>query len=295
MLGDKAAGISALLMCMPLAAALIVSRKYYTGKRKRFPVAPPPIAKRHLPHTAACAPDILTGEKCFRPSIYQKQNALGLNPCKLTDIALSVFIPLVYLALSYGMFWLFAKGSFTGSLSALTAYAQSYGQNGLPDHITVIIVLIAAIPGAFLTAFGEEVGWRGWMYPAMQKLWGWKKALIVSGLVWAVWHLPLIIGGVYLPGTNLLFAVPLFTAEIFALTVIVSWLRMKSNSVWPAAVFHAAHNYFDQVLFQSFTQGDNSAYFTGETGVLTVAATALIAAVILIKEYKAYEKMFDRR
>jgi len=129
--------------------------------------------------------------------------------------------------------------------------------------------------------FGEEAGWRGLMYPIMHKLWGRDKALIISGCVWAVWHLPLLIGGVYMPGASIAYQIPVFIIDILAITVIVSWLRMKSNSVWPAALFHAMHNFLDQTVFTSMTGGADRAYFVSETGFITTLFTVLFAALIL--------------
>ena len=219
---------------------------------------------------------------------YKKQRILGLVRCRPVFILLAVLFPLVYFGLSYSLFWLFAKGSYAGNLSGLIEYARAYSQK-LSDKSAVITALIVMIPVTFITAFGEEIGWRGFMYPVMQRMWGWKKAIIISGGVWAVWHLPLVISGLYLQGTVMIYRVPVFIVEVLALTVIFSWVRMKSNSVWPAVALHAAHNYMDQIIFQSLTNKAGSEYFVGETGMITVAITVIIAAVILIRERDAFK------
>jgi membrane protease YdiL (CAAX protease family) len=243
------AGISAALMYVPFASALVVRFKYF-----------------------------------------RKQNILGFRGFPPVYTLLAVGVPFVYLALSYGLYWLIAKGSYGGSLAELSSYGASFGSQSVPVNTAVVVSLVAMIPGTILTAFGEEVGWRGLMYPIMQRLFGWKKAIVFSGVVWAAWHLPLIIGGVYLPTANLLISIPLFIVEVFAITVIISWLRMASNSVWPAVFFHAAHNYFDQVVFQTLTANENSYYFVGETGFITVIITAIIAVIILVKRKKDFLK-----
>jgi membrane protease YdiL (CAAX protease family) len=235
------AGISTLLMCIPLIVAIFVSWKFY-----------------------------------------KKQNALGFNSCKFVYIILAVLIPLIYLILSYGLFWLFAKGSYIGNLSELIGYAANYSGKEIPDSIAIIISLVITFIVCVITALGEEVGWRGLMYPVMQRIWGWKKAIILSGCIWAVWHLPLVIAGLYLPDTVMIYRVPAFIIEVFALTVIITWIRMKSNSVWTAMLFHAIHNYLDQVILQSLTKNTNSAYFVGETGIITIFFTVLIAVFILV-------------
>jgi len=213
---------------------------------------------------------------------YRKQSSLGLVRCSPFYILLAVLLPLVYFGLSYGLFWLFVKGSYVGNLSVLLQQALTYSQN-ISDNTAIILALIIMLPVTFITAFGEEIGWRGLMYPVMQRMWGWKKAIIISGGVWTLWHLPLVISGLYLQGTLIIYRVPVFIIEVFALTVIFSWVRMKSKSVWPAIVIHTAHNYIDQIIFQSLTNKTGSGYFVGETGIITVAITVFIAVFLLIR------------
>ena len=235
------AGISTLLMCIPLIGAIFVSSKFY-----------------------------------------KKQNALGFNRCKFVYIIPAVLIPLVYLVLSYSLFWLFAKGSYIGNLAGLIEYAAKYSGKEIPDSIAIIISLVITFIVCVITATGEEAGWRGFMYPVMQRIWGWKRAIVLSGCIWAVWHLPLVITGLYLPDTVMIYRVPAFIIEVFALTVIITWIRMKSNSVWTAILFHAIHNYLDQVILQSLTKNTNSSYFVGETGIITIFFTVLFAVFIII-------------
>jgi len=241
-------GISSILMMIPFVAAFVTSKKYY-----------------------------------------KKQGALGFKKCNFSFIMLSLFFPLIYLLSSYGLYWILSKDAFSINFTSLIEAAAAYSGRELPDNIAVIISLTVMIPVSILTALGEEAGWRGFMYPVMQRLWGFRKAIIVSGIIWAVWHLPIIIAGLYYPPEmNLLFVIPLFFIEVFALTIIITWLRVKSNSVWTAILFHAAHNYFDQVVFQSMTGGANSVYFVGEIGILTLAITVIAAVFILIRDRKVF-------
>ena len=214
---------------------------------------------------------------------YKKQRSLGFNRCNFIYVVLAVLIPFIYLILSYGLFWLFAKGSYVGSLSELKKYAENYSGKDLPGNLAVIISLIITLPLCFITAFGEEVGWRGFMYPIMDRLWDRKKAVIISGGIWAIWHLPLVITGLYLPDTIMIYRILAFIVEVFSVTVIITWIRIKSNSVWTAILFHTIHNYLDQVVLHSLTNHVKSAYFVGETGCITIAITALIAFLILIR------------
>ena len=73
---------------------------------------------------------------------------------------------------------------------------------------------------------------------------------------------------------------------VFASNTIVSWLRVKSGSVWPAVIWHACHNYFDQYVLSSLTRdvsNVNSAYFVSETGLITVLLASMFAILILVQ------------
>jgi membrane protease YdiL (CAAX protease family) len=85
------------------------------------------------------------------------------------------------------------------------------------------------------------------------------------------------IAGLYMPGTPIWYQLSMFTIEILSFTVIISVLRLKSNSIWPAILLHASHNYVDQVFCMQLTSSANSTYFVGETGFITVIATILVA------------------
>ena len=224
---------------------------------------------------------------------YKKQRAMGFKRCRFVHVLLSILIPLIYLMLSYALFWLFT-GSYNGHPSALMDAAAAYSGHELPKNVAIAISLAVTLPVSFITALGEEAGWRGLMHPIMHRIWGWKKAIIISGCVWALWHLPIVVAGLYYPSEiSLVYVIPMFIVEIAALTIILSWLRMASGSVWPAVILHAVHNYLDQIVFQSFTSNENSVYYVGEIGIITLSLTVIAAVIILVKGRKAFTLSLD--
>ncbi|GAA1783517.1 CPBP family intramembrane glutamic endopeptidase [Leucobacter iarius] len=114
----------------------------------------------------------------------------------------------------------------------------------LPPIAVLVALQLLSMPfGALfnaLLAFGEEVGWRGWLLPALRPLGTWP-ALLGSGAIWGLWHSPLILLG-YNFGRTDWTGVAFMVLGCMAWGVFFGWLRLRSGSVWPAVVGHGALN-----------------------------------------------------
>src|SRR3712207_2663281 len=100
------------------------------------------------------------------------------------------------------------------------------------DTALSFIVGVAVVTVTF--AVGEELGWRGYLLPRLLPL-GRNRALAITGLVQAVWHLPLILlTGLYHADGNLLIILPLFVGTIVAAGFVFGDLRLATGSIWPA-------------------------------------------------------------
>jgi len=88
----------------------------------------------------------------------------------------------------------------------------------------------------------EEIGMRGYLLPKLLSL-GSTRALALSGLVWATWHMPIyyFLAPLFPVGNVLLF-LPLFYGTIVAASFIFGYLRIYTGSVWPGAIAHSVHN-----------------------------------------------------
>ena len=197
---------------------------------------------------------------------YRKEKIFGWNKCKISYILIGLFVPVIYLGVSYGLYWIFNRTVMTGQI-----YTSSVG------------MLVALFLSSIVTATGEEIGWRGFLLPKMAGIWQLRTAVLWNGLIWAIWHFPLIIAGLYNSGPPLWYQLTMFTIEIIAITAIMAILRFKSKSVWPVIILHASHNYFDQIIFSPLTNGINDFYFIGETGVVTVLTLVLVALFMLLE------------
>jgi CAAX protease family protein len=117
-------------------------------------------------------------------------------------------------------------------------------------------------------ALGEELGWRGLLVPELAKVTGFGGTVAVSAAVWALYHYPLILFGDYHSAAPRWWSFLFFTLDIAAFSVIVAWLRLRSGSVWTAAILHASHNLFLQEVFDPLTVSrGKTEYWTTEFGL----------------------------
>lgn len=190
-------------------------------------------------------------------------------------------LPLCYSFPVYLATWLFLSGSFAFSAFAAESSA-AFGFPHWPRTATWLLTLPAyasvGVLGSMTRALGEEIGWRGFLLPRLVRRAGFTRGCFLSGCIWAIWHYPLLLFADYNAGTPRLFALSCFTLMVIGDAFIFGWFRLKSGSLWPAAMLHASHNLFIQAIFDRITSpAGKSLYVTTEFGVglaLTVGACA---------------------
>jgi len=109
------------------------------------------------------------------------------------------------------------------------------------DYLATLAVHLAVVPLAnvILPGLGEELGWRGFLQPRLLKAgFGLWPAMIITGVIWGVWHAPVMMRGQY-PGHPYLGAL-LTIPYCVLLAIIFGWLLISSGSVWVVAVAHAS-------------------------------------------------------
>ena len=133
---------------------------------------------------------------------------------------------------------------------------------------------------AMLTAAGEEIGWRGYMLTRLvdARL---PRPVLLSGLIWAAWHLPLVLSGQYAAGPWPIVSSLLFTLVVVLFAHVLARLRLESGSIWPAIVCHAAWNAVVVSTFAAFTSGAMAGLWTGESGILTLLVMVVVVAPLV--------------
>jgi uncharacterized protein len=147
------------------------------------------------------------------------------------------------------------------------------------------------VPQVLLTAlvmtpvlFGEEFGWRGFLqrrlFPNAPAL-----SALVTGLIWGVWHYPLILRGYNYPDQPLLGAA-LFTVFTVLVSYIFGWFYRRSGSIWCASLAHAATNTVGS-LSLLWLAGMGPPILISYGGVLALAPLTAVAIVLaLIDRYR---------
>jgi membrane protease YdiL (CAAX protease family) len=155
-------------------------------------------------------------------------------------------------------------------------------------HVTGIatalgLILTVGLFDKVSRALGEEIGWRGLLVPELLKVTSLRNTALISGVIWALWHFPLIIFADYkAAGTPVPFQLGCFALMVVSSAFLYAWLRLRSDSVWPPTLLHAAHNLLIQSVFDQATVNRRGAfYLTTEFGAGVALFTVLIAWLIL--------------
>jgi membrane protease YdiL (CAAX protease family) len=88
--------------------------------------------------------------------------------------------------------------------------------------------------------FGEEWGWRGYLLPRLLPLGQWR-AFVIGGVIWGLWHAPLILLGYNYPQHPVL-GILFFTLVCVLLGTLLGWMRLATGSIWPAVLAHGSLN-----------------------------------------------------
>jgi membrane protease YdiL (CAAX protease family) len=138
---------------------------------------------------------------------------------------------------------------------------------------------VVGIPLAALVTWGEEFGWRSYL---QIRLFGGRPVLaaIVTGLIWGIWHYPVILMG-YEHYDNVILGLILFPVSTVLLSIIFGWLRFRTGSVWAASAAHGATNNFgSSVTFLLFVGGPHF-IFVAYLGIFAWIPLGMLCAWII--------------
>lgn len=195
------------------------------------------------------------------------------------------------------LYFLIFPGQFDPELGYMKAISQAQGLETTKTQLQQAVVMqlvMGVILAPFvnlINCFGEEWGWRGFLLPRMLKQFKVVPALLLSGLIWGLWHAPLTVMGhnygVGYPGYPFMgiFAMCLFC---IAMGIILSYVTIKTKSCIPAIMGHGTLNGFASagLMFTSLDHPYNVFLGPAPTGLIGGAGFIIVAGFLLYRLYK---------
>ena len=209
------------------------------------------------------------------------------------------FAPAALTAIGAALYFLVFPGHFDLGGQAMAASAgeealEQLAAQGITYPMYIMIAIIEALTFApfvnMLFALGEEVGWRGYLYPQLKAEFGRNKGRVLGGIIWGVWHWPLIwlIGYEY--GTDYI-GFPVVGMLLFLIITVAwgtlhDWLYEKSGSIWVPALLHGALNAAAGIPLMVCVTDIGSARLLGPApvGILAAVPFILIAGAVMRRQ-----------
>ena len=211
---------------------------------------------------------------------------LGINfkERKWSYYILAILLPVILSETGYLIYYFFATDAYNPDNIIM------YGLTKKIMPLYIVSSIITCIINSAL-ALGEEIGWRVYLYPKLEELFGLKFSMIIGGLIWGIWHYPALLNGHSFgtgykgePWTGLL----LFTFNCILMGIILYYITRKTGSIWPAAFFHSVDNgcmgYFKLCLSEERAGGILSDSVVG-TAIISIPMFVLGIVIFFIMCY----------
>jgi uncharacterized protein len=196
-------------------------------------------------------------------STERRWDALGLRPSAKRYLLLALVLPATVISAAYASLWIsgLAPFRFVDGFSALGRLGYEW---------TIGFAL------AFFGALVEELVWRGFVVSWVVKRFD---PVAVVWLTWVGWfscRLPVVLFQDH--PLSIVVQLAVVGTLLFALNIILTWLRLRSNSVWPCIVFHGAHSFLILGIFDLLTDKTGTgSWLAGQSGVALAGAYLAIA------------------
>jgi membrane protease YdiL (CAAX protease family) len=209
---------------------------------------------------------------------------LGFGWPRSRWILTAYFLPIVYAGVAYTIVWLSGLGRF-GNPEFLASVSKDLGWSHAPVWLvgagSLLLFSVVGMVRGVASALGEEIGWRGFLTPEITRAYGFTRGTLLTGVIWTSWHLPILLFADYNAGTPWWFGMSCFAVMVIGISFAFAWLRLRSGSVWPAAILHGSHNVIIQMWLTPMTaaHGHITPYAIDEFGFMLPLAAVVVAIV----------------
>ena len=203
-------------------------------------------AMMFTPTLAALVSLLLVERVGWRGFVRRTGLGLGPSPRRTVTVTLALMLGLWAACLAVPLVATVLGGmSLDWSFPALRQQIAASGQDiPIPMWALFLISILqmplaAFVPNGILGA-AEEIGWRGYMMPELMTL-GRVPALLIGGVIWGLWHTPLTLLGHNFQ-TDAWWGPLVMSVGCIMLGTVLSWARLRTDSIWPAAIGHGMVN-----------------------------------------------------
>ncbi len=192
----------------------------------------------------------------------------------------ALVIPVVFM-LTYLLTWALGLGKPDWQLTSFFELIATTGADmstapapGMILPLLFVISLFAAPVFNSIAAFGEEWGWRGYLLPRLMPLGKWKAYLIV-GVVWGLWHAPMVAVGFNYPGAPVL-GILMMVLLTSVLGILINEMALHYQSAILAGWIHGVFNSQAYGIWRMLLFAGTNPFLGGITGLVGIAVIAIL-------------------
>lgn len=217
---------------------------------------------------------------------------------KIRYVFFALWMPALLSIIGGVLFFIIFPKSFDSEFLTLRGFMEEAAlekleAQGLTIPIYILISSIQAITFApfinMFAALGEEVGWRGVLYPYLKEKLGVTKGRIVGGVIWGSWHWPVMIFAGYEYGKEYIGA-PVLGPIVFCLFTVMmgilcDYVYEKTETIWLPSLMHGATNAF--TIFAYLTKpeyADMAILGPAYIGIISMIPMIIMAVIICAKQ-----------
>ena len=260
----------------------------------------------------AAAGQLLTAIMMFAPLLGvllsgHTLSGMGWKPRlkgKVKFLLVAWFLPALLTAIGAALSFVVFPGHFdmSGEYLAANVGAEALEQleaQGLTYPLYILISVAGCLTYAplinMVLAAGEEAGWRGFLYPQLKAKFGKRLGLLIGGVIWGIWHWPMMWLTGYEYGTDYagfpIVGMLVFCIFTTAAGILCDWLYEKTECIWIPSIFHGAINAVGTVPLALCIANTGSAILLGPAphGVLAGLPMIIGAMILFFKSAKSEE------
>ncbi|MCM1173643.1 MAG: CPBP family intramembrane metalloprotease [Blautia sp.] len=218
---------------------------------------------------------------------------------KVRYVFFALWMPALLSIMGGALFFAFFPDAFDSEFLTLHSILEEAGAleqfeaQGLTIPMYLLITTVQAVTFApFLNMFvalGEEIGWRGAMYPYLKEKLGITRGRIAGGTIWGVWHWPVMIFAGYEYGKEYIGA-PVLGPVVFCICtvmmgIILDYVYEKTETIWMPSLMHGAINAFTVFAYLTKPEyADKAILGPAYIGIISMIPMIIIAVIICLKK-----------